>query len=272
MPELPEVETIVRGLSKFMPAAPISYVAVGSFEKFKPRGITKLVGRTVVKICRRGKNIVIWLDNGQCLVIHLGMTGQLYWADRGPKTDRHNHLRLDFRNSQRSLYHRDVRRFGTVKLFGSKARAWADKSIAKLGPEPLQIGLGEFRKLLRRHRMIKALLLDQAVIVGFGNIYADEALFAARIHPGTPANQISAAAVARLYRAMKRIFKQAIATGGSSISDYRDSEGQLGQFQTKHKVYQKTGKNCPRCRAKIQRLIFAGRSTHICPACQILDS
>ena len=272
MPELPEVETIVRGLSKFMPAKPISCVATGSVKKFKPRGITKLVGKTFVKICRRGKNIVIELDNGQYLVIHLGMTGQLYWANPDHRTDRHNHLRLDFGNSNRSLYFRDVRRFGKVKLFASKARAWADKSIAKLGPEPLQIGLGEFRKLLQRHRMIKALLLDQGVIVGFGNIYTDEILFAAKIHPGTPADQIGPAATARLYRAMKRIFKEAIATGGSSIRDYRDSEGQLGRFQTKHKVYQKTGKNCPRCQTKIQRLIIAGRSTHICSACQVLDS
>ena len=272
MPELPEVETIVRGLSKFMPAKPISYIATGSVKKFKPRGITKLVGRTFVKICRRGKNIIIWLDSGQCLVIHLGMTGQLYWASRDHKTDRHNHLRFDFRNSNRRLYFRDIRRFGKVKLFACKARAWADKSIAKLGPEPLQIGLGEFRKLLQRRRMIKALLLDQGVIVGFGNIYADETLFAAKIHPARLASGLNALAIARLYRAMKRIFEQAIASGGSSIRDYRDSEGKMGRFQTKHKVYQKTGKNCPRCRTKIERLIIAGRSTHICPTCQVLDS
>ncbi|MCK4851361.1 MAG: DNA-formamidopyrimidine glycosylase, partial [Phycisphaerae bacterium] len=157
-------------------------------------------------------------------------------------------------------------------LYPSKARLLAEAAMAKLGPEPLRISLPHFKELLGRRRMIKALLLDQSVIVGFGNIYTDEVLFAARIHPAQPAESLGPLAVARLYRAMKRIFKQAIAAGGSSIRDFRQSDGQLGRFQTSLKVYQRTGKKCLRCRTKIQRLIIAGRSTHICPACQLLDS
>jgi formamidopyrimidine-DNA glycosylase len=214
----------------------------------------------------------MWFDDGRCLAIHLGMTGQLYWTSLEGRADRHSHLRLEFEQSDQVLHFRDVRRFGRLKLYRSKADLLAEAAIAKLGPEPLQIGLGEFRKLLQRHRMIKALLLDQAVIVGFGNIYTDEVLFAARIHPAYPAESLSPLAVARLYRAMKRIFKRAIAAGGSTIRDFRGSDGRVGRFQTSLKVYQRTGKNCPRCRTKIQRLIIAGRSTHICPTCQPLDS
>ena len=272
MPELPEVQTVVQGLRRSIPRTPLSRVRLKQTKKFASRPIASLVGAKLVRITRRGKNILIWFDDGRCLVIHLGMTGQLYWTNPSCRPDRHSHLRLEFEQSQQVLHFRDVRRFGRLKLYPSKAQLLAEPMIARLGPEPLRISLTDFKELLGRRRMIKALLLDQSVIVGFGNIYTDEALFAARIHPAYPADRLSPLAVARLYRAMKRIFKRAIASGGSTIRDFRQSDGQLGRFQTKHKVYQRTGKNCPRCRTKIQRLIIAGRSTHICPTCQPLDS
>ena len=272
MPELPEVQTIVQGLKRFMPRTPLSRVRLKQTKKFASRPIASLVGAKLVRITRRGKNILIWFDDGRCLAIHLGMTGQLYWTSLEGRADRHTHLRLEFEQSDQVLHFRDVRRFGRLKLYRSKAHLLAEAAIAKLGPEPLRISLTDFKELLGRRRMIKALLLDQSVIVGFGNIYTDEVLFAARIHPALPAESISPPAVARLYRAMKRIFKQAIASGGSTIRDFRGSDGRLGRFQTSLKVYQRTGKNCPRCRTKIQRLIIAGRSTHICPTCQPLDS
>ncbi len=272
MPELPEVQTIVQGLKRFIPRVPLSRVRLKNSRKFRSRPLASLLGAKLVRITRRGKNILIWFDGGQCLLIHLGMTGRLFWASPDRPADRHTHLRLEFEQSQQVLHFRDVRRFGKLKLYRSKADLCAGWTMAKLGPEPLGISLGDFKKLLGRRRMIKALLLDQSVIVGFGNIYTDESLFAAGIHPAEPAEGLSSVAVARLYRAMQRIFKQAIAAGGSTIRDFRRSDGNPGGFQRKLKVYQRTGKNCLRCRTKIQRLLVAGRSTHICPACQPLDS
>ena len=268
MPELPEVETIVRGLGEGLPRSRVSRVVLGSVRKFRPARINSLSGRSLRKVSRRGKHIFLWFAGGQCLAIHLGMTGQLYWG--GPKrvADRHTHLRLYFGRGDRVLYFRDVRRFGRVKLYPGEEALWSDARIAALGPEPLDISLGDFRKLLKRRRMIKALLLDQKVIVGFGNIYIDEALFAARIHPTRMAEALGRGDVARLHRAMKRVFSQAIAAGGSTIRDYRRGDGQVGLFQTQHKVYGKTGSKCPRCRTPIQRQIVAGRSTHTCPTCQ----
>ena len=272
MPELPEVETIVRGLKRFRPREPISRVVIRRGKIFKSRGISKLVGKRLSRISRRGKNILMWFNDGQCLAIHLGMTGQLYWTNSDRQSDRHRHLRLEFEGNNRVLQFRDVRKFGRVGLYASKEKVWADKRIGGLGPEALQISLADFRKLLQRERMIKALLLDQTIIAGFGNIYADESLFAAKIHPARPAIEISPARAGRLYRSMRKIFEQAIMAGGSTIRDYRQSDGQEGRFQTKHKVYRRTGLKCARCRTRIERLIVAGRSSHICPACQRLDS
>ena len=274
MPELPEVETIVRGLNRRNSrlASPVSRVIVRGGKIFKSPGITKLVGEKLEKISRRGKNILMWFEQGQCLAIHLGMTGQLYWTDSKQKPDRHRHLRLEFEQTKQALQFRDVRRFGQVKLYKSKKEVWSDEKIKKLGPDALQVSLADFRRLLQHRRMIKALLLDQTVIAGFGNIYTDESLFAAKIHPSKRADEISPAKVKKLYGAMRRIFKEAIAAGGSSIRDYRNSDGQEGSFQTKHKVYRRTGLKCRRCGSKIERLIVAGRSSHICPTCQSLDN
>ncbi|NIA07739.1 MAG: bifunctional DNA-formamidopyrimidine glycosylase/DNA-(apurinic or apyrimidinic site) lyase [Actinobacteria bacterium] len=274
MPELPEVETIVRGLNrhKSRPARPVSRVIVRGGKIFKSPGITKLVGKKLDKISRRGKNILIWFETGQCLAIHLGMTGQLCWTNSEQKPDRHRHLRLEFKRTKQALQFRDVRKFGQVKLYRSKREVWSDERIKKLGPDALQVSLADFRALLRHRRMIKALLLDQTVIAGFGNIYTDESLFAAKIHPSEKANEINPAKVKKLYASMRRIFEEAIAAGGSSVRDYRQSDGREGSFQTKHKVYRRTGLKCQRCGTKIKRLIVAGRSSHICPACQRLDN
>ena len=271
MPELPEVETIVRGLNISRPTEPVSRVFVRGGKIFKSRGMTRLLGKKLSRVTRRGKNILMWFDGGQCLAIHLGMTGQLYWTDSKQSPDRHRHLCLEFQRTKRLLQFRDVRKFGRVKLYGSKEDVWSDKKMQALGPDALKISLTDFRKMLQRRRMIKALLLDQKVIAGFGNIYADESLFAAKIHPAKRADEISPAKAKRLYESMRRIFKQAIAAGGSSIRDYRQSDGRAGSFQTKHKVYRRTGQKCVRCGSRIQRLIVAGRSSHICPACQRLD-
>ena len=272
MPELPEVETVVRGLRKFLPGSPVSRVVLANTRKFKSRPLAGLLGRKISGISRRGKNILMGFDDGRHLVIHLGMTGQLCWDSPDRRTDRHTHLQLQFHKDNQVLYFRDVRRFGQLKLYRSKEQLWADEKFTRLGPEPLEVSLAEFRKLLDHKRAIKALLLDQNVIVGFGNIYVDESLFAAGLHPTHRACEISPPAAGKLYRAMRRVFTQAIAAGGSTIRDYRQGDGTLGRFQSKHKVYQRTGQPCLRCRRKIERMIVAGRSSHFCPACQPLDS
>ena len=273
MPELPEVETIVRGLNRFKPTEAVSRVLVRLGKVFKSGGIKKkLLKRKLAEISRRGKFILIRLDDGQCLVVHLGMTGQLYWTSRKHQVDRHTHFRLEFAGSDRTLNFRDVRKFGQVQIYDSEKALWSSEKMKKLGPDALQISRGDFSELLQRRRMIKVLLLDQKAIAGIGNIYADESLFAAKIHPARRANEISPAKVKKLYEAVWRILRQAIAAGGSSIRDYRQSDGQKGMFQTKHKVYGRTGLKCRWCGKKIERLIVAGRSSHICPACQRLDS
>ena len=272
MPELPEVETIARGLRKLAPQGPVSRVVLANARKFKSRRLLGLLDKSITRISRRGKNIIIGFNDSQCLAIHLGMTGQLYWDSPDRRVDRHTHMQLEFRQDNQVLYFRDVRRFGQLRLYRCEQQLHSDEKFASLGPEPLQISLADFKKILGHKRMIKALLLDQRVIVGFGNIYVDESLFAARIHPAKRACEISPGAAVSLYRAMKKIFNQAIAAGGSSIRDYRKGDGTLGRFQNKHKVYRRTGQQCPRCQSIIARLIVAGRSSHICPTCQTLDS
>ena len=135
MPELPEVETIVRGLNRYMPARPVSRVIIRGGKIFKSRGITKLVGEKLDKISRRGKNILMWFEGGQCLAIHLGMTGQLCWTNSEGKPDRHRHLRLEFRQTKQALQFRDVRRFGQVKLYKSKRKVWSDDKGPTAGPK-----------------------------------------------------------------------------------------------------------------------------------------
>lgn len=273
MPELPEVETIVRGLRRFKPSGTVSGSFIRAGKVFKSSRIKKkLLGRKLNEISRRGKYILMWLDDGQCLAVHLGMTGQLYWTKGERQPDRHTHFRLKFKGSDKVLQFRDVRKFGHVGLYRSKKELWSDDRFSKLGPDALQISLVDFRRLLERRRMIKALLLDQRAIAGIGNIYADESLFAAKVHPEQRASEIGQAKMRKLYKSMRRILEEAIAAGGSSIRDYRQSDGREGQFQTKHKVYGRTGKKCGRCGERIERLLVAGRSSHICPKCQGLDS
>lgn len=273
MPELPEVETIVRGLRRFKPRESVSGVFTRAGNIFRSSRIKKkLLGRRLSEITRRGKYILIWLNDGQCLALHLGMTGQLYWTTGEDEPDRHTHFQLGFKCSGKVLQFRDVRKFGHVGLYRSEKELWSDEKISKLGPDALGVSLDDFGRLLDRRRMIKALLLDQRAIAGIGNIYADESLYSAKIHPARRANEISRAKVRKLYKSMRRILEQAIAAGGSSIRDYRQSDGREGMFQTKHRVYGRTGQKCRRCGRRIERLIVAGRSSHICPACQRLDS
>jgi formamidopyrimidine-DNA glycosylase len=227
-------------------------------------------GRRVVRVRRRGKLLLIACEGGRTLVFHLKMTGQFLFAAEGAPRDKHVRLAVRFEDGRDELRFRDVRKFGFLLcLEGEPERASAE--LAGLGPEPLEIGLPDFQGLLAARRgRIKSLLLDQARIAGIGNIYADETLFRARVHPETPASSLKTAAVERLYLAMRKILASAIEAGGSTLDDegYRDAEGHPGDFQFAHQVYGREGEPCPLCGTPIQMKRIGGRSSHFCPRCQ----
>ncbi len=271
MPELPEVETVVRSLAPHITGREVAGAEL-RFEKTLRRPaaylFSELSGRKVMGLRRRGKMIVIALEGGPALVFHLKMTGQLMVVPPAEPRDKHVHFILSFASGDRELRFRDVRKFGFLRCLETGCVAEAPE-MAGLGPEPLDIGRREFASIFagRRGRM-KSLLLDQRRIAGIGNIYADEILFAARIHPRTSAARLKAADFDRLWTEMRRILKRAIAAKGTSISDYRDADGQEGGFQERLKVYGRAGEPCPRCKTPIRRLVVGGRGTHVCPRCQ----
>lgn len=271
MPELPEVQTIVRTLQPLVGRRlgrtvvlrrDVVHGEAVDFSAFTQR-------RTIQAITRRAKRIYIDTGAGRQIMIHLGMTGRLTVSRRGAELAPHTHLRIRLAGGDDELRFCDVRRFGGVWLLGPATPA-GGRGLGELGPDPLAMTWPQFRDVLRRRRQIKALLLDQTAIAGLGNIYADESLFAAGIHPQTRASDLGESAGRRLYRAVRRTLQAAIRAGGSTIRDYRDGLGENGWFQLRHRVYGREGRPCRRCRSPIQRLAAAGRSSHVCPACQQL--
>lgn len=263
MPELPEVETIARMLEPRLLGRRIRRVRILSPEIVEGdagRLAGRLRGRVIQQLSRRGKYLLVRLD-GAVLTLHLGMTGRLRWDGRaGP------HTRAIFVLDQGRLLFDDPRKFGSLEAGDAPS-----PRLAKLGPEALAISSRELAARLRGRRApIKTLLMDQRVLAGVGNIYSDEALFRARIHPLTPAGRLSLAEVKRLHRAIRRVLREAIAAGGSSVSDYVNADEEPGWFQLEHRVYRRTGRPCPRCGAPIQRVVIAQRSAHFCPRCQPL--
>jgi formamidopyrimidine-DNA glycosylase len=280
MPELPEVETVVRGLRAVLPGRRILDVRLGKANFIDdPAALAEgLPGTRVLDVTRLGKFICVATERAEKtpgpraasdlrlnFIIHLGMTGQLIVCDAGDPVAPHTHCFFALDDGG-ELRYRDIRRFGRMLLVPESGMA---EFLGPLGKEPLQIGPEEFcRDLGSRRARIKALLLDQSVLRGVGNIYADESLFRARIHPAQIAEKLSKKQLLSLHRAIREILTAAILLRGSSISDYVDAEGKRGKFQQRHRVYQRTGKPCFRCREKIRRVIVAGRSSHFCPRCQ----
>jgi formamidopyrimidine-DNA glycosylase len=271
MPELPEVETIRRDLISLItgrtvkdawisPNAPrlIQLIPPGQFAR-------DIAGRRIEDIGRRGKYLVIHLDEGLSWIVHLRMTGRLQHSKspcaEGP------YLRAKFALDDGSwLCFIDLRKFGTMWLIDD-----TDLVLGKLGPEPLDeaFDVAAFHTLLkRRSTPIKAVLLDQAVLAGVGNIYADESLFHAGIDPRKPANKISRPAAGRLHKAVVAILEEAVGDRGSSFRDYVDAQGQEGFHHLKVRVYRRTGEPCLTCGTPIRRIQLGGRSTHFCPKCQ----
>lgn len=290
MPELPEVEVTRRQIAPVLVGRTFarvrttkpSYFFITPPEKLK-RG---LEGRTVRALARRGKYLLAEIDGGAQLLLHLGMTGQLFASgvtsvrllsaaaraalapeqQRRFEPDLHTHLRLSFADDGPEVFFRDVRKFGKVQLL---AAGEPSERLAKLGVDALEItGDALFESTRGRVVTIKSLLLDQAVVAGAGNIYADEALFLASVRPTRRAQRVKRHECERIADQLKRVLLRSIETGGSSISDYVSPDGSDGAYQDERRVYARTGEPCQRCGTKIKRIVIGQRSAHYCASCQ----
>lgn len=275
MPELPEVETIARLLQRDLAGATFASVLAARADYVQappPSAAHHLAGRRVTRVHRHGKRLLLELDKGASLALHLGMSGRIFIVPSAETVPAHTHLRIALDDGAREFRMQDPRRFGgaAFRLSAQDERLVRRNgaNFGPLGPDALTITWREWRDLLARPRATKALLLDQAAIAGLGNIYVDEILWASRIHPLARASTLRPDRVAEAHRHLRRILRAAIRSGGSTLRDYRTPDGEAGDFQRWHKIYGREGEPCPRCGAKIMRSIVAGRSTHTCPRCQ----
>ncbi|MBZ9572444.1 DNA-formamidopyrimidine glycosylase [Patescibacteria group bacterium] len=290
MPELPEVEITVRDLQKKILGRKIEYIWT-DFEKQvkKPKNFKdfkrEIKGKKIQKAWRRGKNIIFDLSDGKSLLIHQKLTGHLLlgkWKFKhgkwlpppGPLSEKINtyiHLLFTFDNSQ-MLALSDLRKFAKVELWDTKELKNSE-NLKNLGPEPLErsFNLEKFKETLSGKKgKIKQVLMDQKTIVGIGNIYSDEILWTAKIHPFREIKSLNDIELKKIYKAMRKIPKRAIELKGTSISDFRTISGQKGYYEKERKVYRREGEKCFRCGKKIKRVKLAGRSAHFCPKCQKL--
>lgn len=266
MPELPEVETIVRQLCPVVQGKRIEGITILWNRSLIGNAANihrEVIGQAIREIIRRGKYICLKLDDSSWLTIHLRMTGKLLFCAT-PNTRKH--IRVIFHLSGNcKLYFIDSRKFGRI--------AWwppGKPLLPGLGPDPLnQTVVFPILKSVKSKRAIKTLLLDQHILAGIGNIYADESLFAAGIHPETPADHLPLVKIKKLSQAIPRILKAAIAKQGTTLADYRSPQNQIGGNQIHLKVYQQTGKPCSQCRTPIEKMRINGRGTHFCPTCQL---
>lgn len=276
MPELPEVETVRRSLQQALAGRRIVEVTRVAWARTiaapAPEIFCDLLrDRAVLDVDRRAKYVVIRLDRDEALVVHLRMTGRLTVVSADDMPDKHTHVALRLDNSQQ-LFFRDTRKFGRIWLLDTDGLRVL---YEKLGPEPLDDALTaeEFRTLLRKRKArLKPLLLDQTLIAGLGNIYADEALWLAKLHPLQTVAQISDAQIDALYAAIRHVLTISIERRGTTFADYRDAWGVGGENQHFLNVYDRKGQPCLRCGTPIERLVVAQRGTHICPHCQKLGS
>jgi formamidopyrimidine-DNA glycosylase len=286
MPELPEVETVRRGLAPVMEGARILRADIRRPDlrwPFPDGMVHRLTGARVHHLRRRSKYILADLDTGETLLIHLGMSGRMLIATKGvdqtaaaffaalPMPAKHDHVVLDMEPGARITFN-DTRRFGAMDLIDT-ARADSHRLLASLGPEPLGNTFdGPYLSgvLAGRRTPIKSALLDQRIVAGLGNIYVCEVLYRARISPKRMAGRIASARAAALVPIIRDVLNDAIAAGGSSLRDYHQTDGELGYFQHSFQVYGRQGAPCPTpgCSAEIHRIVQAGRSSFYCPSCQ----
>lgn len=294
MPELPEVETVVRGLQKTVLGRKILSVWIGKSDFIdNPEEFTRLSGQMIAHVERFGKFMLLRLAKGDegettasvpggqsvaeakstavvqeyaaSLLVHLGMTGQIASIAAEIPLEKHTHVSLAL-DDGRELRYTDARRFGRMAYLTAELLA---KEVAGAGADPLEVNAAEFSQRIRsRNSRIKALLLDQSVLRGVGNIYADESLWRSKIHPARVGSKLTEKETQTLRRALQEILNRAIVMRGSSISDFLDANGEPGEYQRHHRAYGREGKPCYRCRTPIRRVIVAGRSSYFCPKCQ----
>jgi len=287
MPELPEVETVKAGLQRLLPDRVIKSVDF-DWPKSFPNSTADvkefLIGAEVVAVTRRAKVLLIELSTKHSLVIHLKMTGQLVFRGKGERfgaghpsdslvgqlPDRSTRVTFEFTDNSK-LFFNDQRKFGWVRLLPTAEIPMLD-FFKKVGPEPLAADFSwqdmKERLLRRKNTNIKAALLDQSVIAGVGNIYADESLWGAKIHPATLVRDLSDAKFKLLHKSLRDILELSISKGGSTDQHYVDAEGKRGKYLTFANVFRKEGQPCPRCGTTIIKTRVAGRGTHLCPNCQ----
>jgi formamidopyrimidine-DNA glycosylase len=283
MPELPEVETVVRGLqdtvlgktfSKIHLSAPPKSIVVS--RSIKPNRLDLAIkNKKIFDIKRRGKNILIKLTGDLTLWIHLKMTGHLYFKKKTDPIEKHDLVLFDFKSqsNKNNNYHlrfNDYRRFGRIRLYNN-SELWDQRGLKELGPEPLEVSVSDFISMFKKSsRMIKPALLDQSFIAGIGNIYADEALYASRINPKRITSSVSPKKLRELHGHIQKILKLAIKNMGSSVDTYAGVNGSPGGFQKYLKAYNNEGNPCQFCGRKIIKEKIGSRSAHYCPRCQKL--
>jgi formamidopyrimidine-DNA glycosylase len=282
MPELPEVETVARGLRRAILGRRILSVTLGKTDFIDdPAALEQhLPGRQIEAVERYGKFMLLRLSalhgesgvtkNGDAapasLLVHLGMTGQIAPSPAGRPLEKHTHVCL-LLDDGRELRYTDARRFGRIAYL---TKALLAEELAGFGADPLEVSEEEFAdRICGRRARIKAMLLDQSVLRGVGNIYADESLWRARVHPAKLGAKLSGKQAETLRRGLQDILQKAIVLRGSSISDFLDAEGEPGEYQRHHRAYGREGKSCYRCKTPIRRAIVAGRSSYFCPRCQV---
>jgi formamidopyrimidine-DNA glycosylase len=271
VPELPEVETIVREIRPALVGRALLSLRRGRKKLRRPWKAdwdALLPGSRVLDVRRRGKWVVIDLDTGRRLVFHMGMTGQLVTTEADTLEPSHLHLVLGL-DDGRQLRFRDIRRFGSAGLYDSQEALEAFFEQSGLGPEPWDLERRSWHERLSgTRRVLKAILLDQQTVAGVGNIYADEALFQARLHPTLVGNALRRAESERLRKGIVSVLERAIEKRGSTIRDYVGGSGLRGGFQEEFRVYGRAGEPCLRCKTPIVGIRLAGRATHYCPECQ----
>jgi formamidopyrimidine-DNA glycosylase len=272
VPELPEVETVVRDLRPLVVGRTVVSVTRTSQQALRrpwqAEWAARLAGHRIDGVRRRGKWIVFDLDGGLHLVVHLGMTGQLTIASTEEPRAEHTHLLFDLGQGSQ-LRFRDTRRFGSATVFDDASALECFFTENGLGPEPFDLDPTAWRQALAATtRSVKAVLLDQTVVSGVGNIYADEVLFHARLHPARRACELDRAEADRLRKAIPTVLNRAIQRRGSTIRDYVGGNGLEGGYQEEFRAYDRQGQPCPRCGTTIECIRLAGRSTHFCPKCQ----
>lgn len=274
MPELPEVETIRRQLEHDLKTSKFLSVETSHPKSFRPsfKAVEEhILGQKIEKIDRQAKLIIFRLSNNACLLFHLKLTGRIFVRKAGDRPD--DYLRSLFllksgAGKKLELRFCDARKFGFVKLVETQKEM--EELLKGFGPEPFKdLTLAKFKQLLKKAgQAVKAVLMDQKKISGIGNIYANDALWLARIHPRTPAKLLGSAETKKLYRAILRVLRDGLKYGGASDQWYRQAHGEQGEYQKHFLVYGRTGQKCLLCKTIIKRIVVAGRGTFFCPNCQ----